>query len=189
MLSKEIQEAFNDQLNFEMFSANIYMSMAAHFDAMNLKGFASWMKVQYQEEILHMTKFYDFINERGAHVVMRAIEAPPTEWASPLEAFEHALAHERIVSGRINDLMTMAIEQTDHASANFLQWFVAEQVEEEASADAVVRQITLAADAPGAMLMLDRELGARTFAPPASTASEPEAGFFIPIALKRTLLI
>ena len=168
MLSKKIEQALNDQLNFEMFSANIYMSMAAYFDSLNLKGFANWMKIQYQEETLHMTKFYDFINERGGRVVISAMESPPTKWDSPLAAFEHALSHERIVSGRIGDMVTLATEQKDHASVNFLHWFVGEQVEEESSADAVVQQLKLIGDAPGAMFMLDRELGARIFTPPAT---------------------
>lgn len=166
MLNEKIESAFNDQMMFEMYSANIYMSMAAQFDSMNLKGFANWMKIQYQEEILHMMKLYDFIDERGGHVVISAIEAPPTAWDSPLAAFEHALRHERIVSGRIDELVTLAIEKKDHASANFLQWFVGEQVEEEASVNAVVQQLKLAGEAPGAMFMLDRELGARVFTPP-----------------------
>ena len=166
MLDKKIEDAFNEQLNFEMFSANIYMSMAAQFDSKNLKGFAHWMKMQYQEEILHLMKFYDFINERGGHIVIGEIEAPPNTWDSPLAAFEHALGHEQIVSGRINELVSLSIEKKDHASANFLQWFVGEQVEEEASADAVIQQLKLAGDAPGALFMLDRELGARVFTPP-----------------------
>ena len=166
MFDKKIEDAFNDQLNFEIFSANIYMSMAAQFDSMKLKGFANWMKIQYQEEILHMTKFYDFINERGGHVIISAIEAPPTAWDSPLAAFEHALHHERIVSSRINELVSLAVEKKDHASVNFLQWFVGEQVEEEASADGVIQQLKLAGDAPGALFILDRELGARVFTPP-----------------------
>ena len=167
MLSKKSEEAFNNQLNFEMFSANIYLSMAAYFDSMNLAGFAAWMKIQYQEEMFHTMKFYDFINERGSRVLMAAAEAPPTQWDSPLAAFENALAHERIVSGRINDLVTMATEERDHASVNFLQWFVGEQVEEESNVDTVVQQLQLMAGAPGAMFMLDRELGARVFTPPA----------------------
>lgn len=168
MLDKKIEDAFNDQMIYEMFSANIYMSMATWFDSMNLAGFANWMKVQYQEEMFHAMKFYGFINERGGRVIIKAIDAPPTEWDSPLAAFENALEHERIVTGRIGDLVAMAAEEKDHASVNFLQWFVGEQVEEESSVDAVVQQLTLAAGAPGAMFMLDRELGARTFTPPAA---------------------
>lgn len=168
MLSEKTQEALNDQLNFEILSANIYMSMAAYFDSLNLNGFANWMKIQYQEEIFHMRRLYNFINERRGRVLMKAVEAPPTEWDSPIVAFEHALAHEQIVSGRIDDLMALALAEKDNASANFLQWFVKEQVEEESSVDAVIQQLKLAGDAPGALFMLDRELGARVFTPPAA---------------------
>lgn len=168
MLSRNIEEAFNDQMNFEMYSANIYLSMATWFDSTNLPGFANWMKVQYQEEMFHAMKFQGFINERGGRALIKGIQAPPTEWDSPLAAFENALAHERIVTGRINGLVTMAAEEKDHASVSFLQWFVGEQVEEESSVDAVVQQLKLVAGAPGAMFMLDRELGARTFTPPAA---------------------
>lgn len=167
MLDKKIEDALNDQMNFEMFSANIYLAMAAQFDAMNLTGFANWMKVQYQEEIMHMMKFYDYLNERGGRAVFKALDAPPTEWDSTLAAFEHALKHERIVTGRINDLVTLAADEKDHATGNSLQWFVAEQVEEESSVDAVIQQLKLSSGAPGALFMLDRELGQRVFTPPA----------------------
>ena len=167
MLDAKIEAAFNDQLNFEMYSANIYLSMATWFDARNLTGFASWMKVQYQEEMFHAMKFYDFINERGGRTLIKGIAEPEAEWDSPRAAFENALAHERIVSGRINDLVTMAADRKDHASVNFLQWFVAEQVEEESSVDAVVQQLTLMEGAPGGLFMLDRELAQRVFTPPA----------------------
>ena len=168
MLDAKIENAFNDQMNFEIYSANIYMSMATWFDAENLAGFANWMKVQYQEEMFHAMKFYGFINERGGRVLIKGIPEPPSEWDSPLAAFEHALEHERIVSGRINDLMTMATEAKDHASANFLRWFVAEQVEEESSVDAVIQQLRLMEGAAGGLFMLDRELGRRVYTPPAS---------------------
>jgi ferritin len=168
MLSKEIEKALNDQMNFEMFSANIYMSMAAYFDSMNLEGFSNWMKVQYQEEMFHFTKFYNYINERGGRVLISAMDAPPTEWDSPLAAFENALAHECIVTGRINDLVVKAEEEKDHATFNFLQWFVGEQVEEEASVDGVIQKLKLVSDAPGGMFILDQEMGRRVFNPPAS---------------------
>jgi len=167
MLSKTIEDTLNDQMNFEMFSANIYLAMAAQFDAMSLTGFANWMKVQYQEEIMHMMKFYDYLNERGGRAVFTALDAPPTEWDSPLAAFEDALKHERIVTGRIGDLVALAADEKDHASGNFLQWFVAEQVEEESSVDAVIQQLKLSSGAPGALFMFDRELGQRVFTPPA----------------------
>jgi len=167
MLDKEIADSLNSQMNFEMYSANIYMSMAAWFDAGNLVGFANWMKVQYSEEMFHFTKFYDYINERGGRVRLSGMDAPETEWDSPLAAFENALAHERIVTGRINDLVAQAAESKDHATANFLQWFVSEQVEEEASVDGVVQQLKLVENAPGGLFMLDREMGRRVFTPPA----------------------
>ena len=168
MLGAKIETAFNDQMNFEMYSANIYLSMATWFDAKNLAGIANWMKVQYQEEMFHAMKFYDFINERGGRVLIKGIAEPSSEWDSPQAAFEGALAHERIVSGRINGLVTMAAAEKDHASVNFLQWFIAEQVEEESSVDAVAQQLKLVEGAPGGLFMLDRELGLRVFAPPAS---------------------
>jgi len=166
MLDKEIQDALNAQMNFEMFSANIYMSMAAWFDSQNLTGLANWMKIQYSEESFHFTKFYDYIDERGGRVLLSGMDAPPTEWDSPLAAFEHALSHEQIVTGRINDLITLAAGKNDHATQGFLQWFVAEQVEEEASVDGIVQQLKLMQGAPGALFMLDRELGQRVFTPP-----------------------
>ena len=167
MLNKEIADTLNSQMNFEMYSANIYMSMATWFDARNLVGFANWMKVQYSEEMFHFTKFYDFINERGGRVLLSGMDAPETEWDSPLAAFENALGHEQIVTGRINDLVVQATEAKDHATVNFLQWFVGEQVEEEASVDGVIQQLKLMEGAPGGLFMLDRELGQRVFTPPA----------------------
>jgi len=167
MLSEKTENALNDQMNFEMLSANIYLSMATWFDSKNLSGFAQWMRVQYQEEMFHAMKLGRFINERGGRVLIGAIAAPQTEWDSPLAAFENALAHERIVTGRINDLVSMAVEEKDHATANFLQWYVGEQVEEEASADGVIQQLKLMEGAAGALFMLDRELGQRVFTPPA----------------------
>jgi len=169
MLSKKIEDAFNDQMMFEMYSANIYMSMATWFDAKDLKGFAAWMKVQYDEEMFHAKKFYDYIDERSGRVIIGSIPAPETEWDSPLAAFETALGHEQIVTGRIGDLVELAGEEKDHASYNFLQWFVAEQVEEESSVDGVIQQLKLVEGAPGGIFLLDRELGQRVFTPPAAT--------------------
>jgi len=166
MLDKKTEDALNAQMNFEMLSANIYMSMASWFDSKNLTGFAAWMKVQYSEEMFHFTKFYNYIDERGGRVLISGMDAPPTEWDTPLAAFEHALSHEQIVTGRINDLLALAAEENDNASLNFLQWFVGEQVEEEASVDGVIQQLKLMEGAPGALFMLDRELGQRVFTPP-----------------------
>jgi len=167
MIKKEIQEAFNQQINEEIFSSYLYLSMSAYFESVNLKGFAGWMRVQAQEELVHAMKFFSFIHERGGRVALKALKAPETEWPSPQGAFEAVLKHEQYITGRINDLVARATKEDDNASAVFLQWFVSEQVEEEASAEEVLRKVALIKEAPGAMLMLDRELGQRTFKPPA----------------------
>lgn len=170
MISNEMEKGLNDQMNFEMFSANIYLSMATYFDSNNLSGCSSWMKVQYQEEMVHHSKFYDFISERGARVLIYGIEAPAVDWESPLAAFEDALAHEVIVTQRINNLMSQAIDEKDHATVNFLNWFVGEQVEEEANVGAVIQKMKLMTDAPGGLFLIDSELSQRVFAPPVTSA-------------------
>jgi len=167
MLSEKMEKALNDQLNAEMYSSYLYLSMAAYFQSINLSGFSTWMRVQTQEEMVHAMKFYDFINERGGRVTLGQIEGPPTEWESPLGAFEAALEHEQKVTGLINTLMDLALEGRDHATQIFLQWFVTEQVEEEDSANEVIQKIKLMGDAQGGLFMIDRELGQRTFTPPA----------------------
>jgi ferritin len=167
MLSEKMEKALNGQLNAEMYSSYLYLSMAAYFQAINLSGFATWMHVQTQEETVHAMKFYDFINGRGGRVNLSRIQGPTTEWESPLAAFEAALGHEQKVTQMINDLMELAIEGRDHATQIFLQWFVTEQVEEEDSANEVIQKIKLMGEAQGGMFMIDRELGQRTFTPPA----------------------
>jgi len=170
MLNKEMEDALNGQINAEMYSAYLYLSMSAYFQSISLSGFANWMRVQYQEEMAHAMKFYDFINERGGRATLKVIDAPPTNWASPLAAFEAAYAHEQKVTGLINDLVEKALEKRDHATSIFLQWFVSEQVEEEDNANKIVEHIKLMGDARGGMFMLDRELGQRTFAQPTQTS-------------------
>jgi ferritin len=168
MISKKMEEALNEQVNAEMYSAYMYLSMEAYFKSQNLNGFANWMRAQAQEEMMHAIKIYDFINERGGKVTLKAIDGPPTEWESPLAVFEAVYAHEQKVTGLINGLVDLAIKEKDHATNTFLQWFVNEQVEEEASADEVVQQLKMMKDAPGGMFMLNRELGQRVFTPPAA---------------------
>jgi ferritin len=170
MISEKMQKALNGQINAEYYSAFLYLSMSAYFESKGLKGFANWMRVQYQEELIHAEKFYGFVNEREGRVVLADIKAPPPSWSSPLAAFEDAVGHERKVSSLINDLVDLSLEEKDHATNNFLQWFVAEQVEEEASVSEVRDQIKLAGETGGGMFMIDRELGGRTFTPPASTS-------------------
>jgi len=166
MIGKKMEKALNDQINAELYSAYIYLAMAAYFEDENLAGCASWMRTQVQEETAHAMKFYDFVVERGGRVVLKAIEQPPKDWKSPLAAFEAAYEHEQYITGRINDLVDLAITEKDHATNSFLQWFVDEQVEEETSVDTVVQKFKMAEKAPGAMFMIDRELGQRTFTPP-----------------------
>jgi ferritin len=170
MLNKEMEKALNAQVNAEMYSAYLYLSMSAYFQSKSLGGFASWMRVQAQEEMGHAMKFYDFINERGGRVILEPIEAPPTDWDSPLSTFEAVYEHEQKVTGLINELVELALEKHDHATNIFLQWFVSEQVEEEDSANDVVEKIKLVGDAKGGLFMLDRELGQRVFTPPAKTS-------------------
>ena len=168
MLSQKMQEALNAQINAEYYSSYLYLSMAAHCQAINLEGFASWLRIQADEEMIHAMKIYDFVLERGGRVVLTAIEAPASEWPSPLAVFEATYAHEQYVTDRINKLVDLAVAESDHATNAFLQWFVNEQVEEEASADAVLQKLKLMADAPGGLFMLDQQLGQRTVAAPAS---------------------
>ncbi len=168
MFSEKMEKALNDQLNAETYSAYLYLSMEAYFQSISLKGFANWMRVQTQEELSHAAKFYNFINEMGGRVTLQAIDAPPTEWASPLAAFEATLEHEQKVTGLINKLVDLALEEHDHATNAFLQWFVTEQVEEEDSARENIDKINLVGET--SLFFLDQELGKRVFTPPAGGA-------------------
>ena len=170
MISKKMRKAINDQINAELHSAYLYLSMASYFKSLNLDGFAQWMTVQTQEEIAHAMKFFNFVLDRGGKALLAPIAGPDTEWDSPLAAFEAAYKHEQYITSRINDLVTLARQEGDNAAEIMLQWYVTEQVEEEASADGVVQKLRMMAGAPGGMFMLDRELGARVFTAPAAGA-------------------
>lgn len=161
MISKNLEKEINEQVQAEFYSSYLYLSMAAYFDDLNLAGFAHWMKIQAQEELYHGMKFFDYLLERGGRAELMEIEQPPKQWDSPLAVFENAYEHEQLVTGRINKLMDLAIEESDHASVSMLNWFVDEQVEEEASADEIVQKLKLMKDSPGAVYMLDKELGSR----------------------------
>lgn len=168
MLNEKVQEALCEQLNAELYSSYLYLSMSANFSAMDLSGFANWMRIQAREELMHAMKFYDYINERGGRMTLKEIITPQKEWESPKSAFEHTYSHEQKVTGLINDLVDMAISEKDHATNNFLQWFVEEQVEEEASSSGVLKKLELIGDDPSGLLMLDSELALRVFTPPAA---------------------
>ncbi len=161
MLTDKMQKALNGQMNAELYSSYLYLSMNAYFKSVNLDGFANWMYYQAQEELEHAMKFYDFICQRGGRVQLAQIEAPPSEWNSPLAVFEDTLAHEQKVTGLINDLVEIANEERDHASQIFLQWFVSEQVEEEDSVGGVLEQLKLMGEAKGGLFMMDREMAKR----------------------------
>jgi ferritin len=161
MLNAKIQDAFNRQLNAELFSAYAYLAMGAHFEATSFKGMAAWMRVQAQEEVGHAMRFYDFINDRDGRVVLAQIGAPKTEWSSPLEVFEDAYKHEVKVTGMINDLSNLAFAEKDHVANNFLQWFLNEQVEEEATVLTIRDKLQRVGDNGAALFILDEELGRR----------------------------
>jgi len=166
-MKEKMLKALNRQVREELDSAYLYLSMSAYMESVNLKGFANWLRVQTQEEISHAMKIYDFILERGDRVELDNLQKPQYDWDSPLAAFEAAYKHEVYISGLINDLVKLSFEESDFAAHTFLQWFVTEQVEEEASADEVVQNLKMTDNSKGALYMLDRELGSRVFTPPA----------------------
>jgi len=172
MLTQKMEEALNNQVNAEMYSSYLYLAMSAHFSEQNLEGFAHWMNMQAQEELGHGMKFYNYINERGGRVVLQAIAAPPVTWDSPLAVIEAVLTHEQKVTSLINELVDLAISEKDHASNIFLQWFVTEQVEEEASVNAVLQKLKLLGENSGGMFMIDQELSTR---PDACPCAQPQA--------------
>ncbi len=162
MIKDSVRDALNAQMNREFYSANLYLAMAAYFESMSLKGFSAWMQVQAKEEQAHGMKFYGYLVGQCARIAMEAIPAPKAGWETPLAAFEHALAHEQKVTGHIHDLADLAMKEKDHATAEFLQWFVKEQVEEEANATENVSKLQLATAGGAALLyLLDQELGKR----------------------------
>lgn len=157
MLTPELEQALNDQLNREYYSSYLYLSMAAHFEAAGFPGFASWMRAQADEEHVHAMKFFDFLNDRGGRVRLQLVAEPPAEFGTPLQVFEASLEHERFITSSIETLY----EQADRATQAFLDWFLTEQVEEEKSVGELVDAFRLAADSGPALLLLDRELGTR----------------------------
>ena len=165
MIGQRMQKAMNEQVMHETSSAYLYASMAAYFHAKGLDGMAQWMKAQAQEELGHALRFFNHVNERGGRVELLAIEKPQTEWDSPLAAYKAALAHEEFITGRINELATIADEENDRAAGILLQWFVSEQVEEEDSVSKVVAMLEIAGEKGPGLLMADRELGQRVAAP------------------------
>ena len=165
MISEKMEKAFNDQINKELYSEYLYLSMQAYFERLNLKGFVNWFTVQVQEEHAHAMGMYDYVHERGGKVELEAIEKPETDWETPLACFEQVLAHEEFVTSRINALMDVAEEVKDRA-LSFLDWYLKEQVEEEASVGGVLATLKLIGNDPNALLLLDKDLATRTFVAP-----------------------
>ena len=166
MINEKMEKAFNDQINKELYSEYLYLSMKAYFERLNLKGFVNWFNVQVQEEHAHAMGMFDYVHERGGEVELEAIEKPETKWESPLACFEQVLSHEEFVTSRINALMDVADEVKDRAALSFLNWYLKEQVEEEANVGGVLATLRLIGEDKKALLMLDKELAARTFVQP-----------------------
>jgi len=160
-MNKNIESAFNKQINAELYSSYLYLAMSAWLESQNLKGMAHWMRVQAGEEQNHARKFYDFIHDRGGRVKLAAIDAPPADWPSPAAAFQEAYKHECKISALIHALVDLAATEKDHPAANFLQWFVSEQVEEEAHASEIAGKLSAVGDNKGQVFMFDAHLGKR----------------------------
>lgn len=167
MLTPKMQKALNTHLNEELYSSYLYLSMAAHFEAKNLKGFANWMRIQSQEEYMHAMKFFNFILQKGGKVSLAQINTPKIEWNTIQEVFTDTLNHEQKITGLINQLVEVAMTEKDYAANSFLQWFVTEQVEEEANVEEIIHKIEMIGDNKSGLYMLDNELGSRTAAPSA----------------------
>ena len=165
MISTKMQEALNKQLNEELFSSYLYLSMATYFEEKNLKGFAHWFRIQSQEENMHGMKFFNFIVQKGGKVSLKQIETPKTDWNSILEVFTDSLKHEQKISGLINLLTELSMNEKDYATHTFLQWFITEQVEEEANVHELIQKLEMIGDNKSGLYLLDNELRSRVAAP------------------------
>lgn len=166
MLKKSLEKALNEQINAEIHSAYLYLSMSAYFQSQGLAGYANWMRIQFQEELAHGTHIFDYVCERGGKVQLTPIGAVEVEFAGIVDVFQKTLAHEQKVTALINNLVDIAIKESDHATRSFLQWYVDEQVEEEANAEQILYNLNLIKGEGQGLLMMDRELQARVFVDP-----------------------
>jgi ferritin len=173
MISKTMQDAINAQITREYYSSYLYLSMAAYFEAESLTGFAKWMRVQVQEENAHALIFFNYICDRGGKVELGAIEKPPVDFTSPLDAFQKTYEHEQKVTAWINGLADLAVAEKDHASRRLLDWFVDEQVEEEANDTTIIASLERIGNDGNALLNMDKDLGTRVFNVPAPLAARP----------------
>ncbi|MCF8358661.1 MAG: ferritin [Prolixibacteraceae bacterium] len=170
MLKEKIEKALNEQINKELYSAYLYLSMSAYAETLGMPGTANWMKIQAQEELSHANKFFDYVHERDGKVTLMPIDAVPNEFGSVKQMFDKVLEHEQYITASINNLVDIAIEINDHASRSMLMWFVDEQVEEEASAQAIIDQLNMVEGKGHGLFMIDKELGSRTFTDPTQEA-------------------
>ncbi len=175
MLGEKMAQGLNDQINKEMYSAYLYMSMSNYSNELGLKGFANWFMVQYHEEMLHAMKIYEYVTRQGNKAVLNEIKQPPAEWKSPLDMFEQTLKHEQFVTKSINDLVETAIAEKDHATQIFLQWYVTEQVEEEENDNEMISELKLIGDSKPGLLMMDKELATRAVNVPTDFSKGIEA--------------
>lgn len=162
MISQAMEKALFDQLNHEFYSAYLYLAMSAYCSHLEFNGAADWLKLQYEEEHIHATKIYNYLVEQGVHVMLKELEQPPSEYGSVLDVFTASLTHEQSMTARLNDLSDQALKEKDHATYNLLQWFVNEQVEEEATVGAIISKLKLVKDDGYGLLMIDNELGGRS---------------------------
>lgn len=161
MIKEKILKVLNKQLNEELYSSYLYLSMSTYFSSLNFDGFAKWMRMQSAEEYGHGMKIYDYVLQRDGKVVLTKIETPKAVWKSSLEVFQETLKHEQHISASINNIVNLAIQEKDHATSQFFQWFIGEQVEEEANASNILEKMKMVGDNKGGLFMLDRELGQR----------------------------
>ncbi|MBL7016432.1 MAG: ferritin [Kiritimatiellales bacterium] len=165
MITKKMETALNGQINKEFYSAYLYLAMSAYCNKLGMPGAEHWFRMQYDEEVMHMTKMFDYVMQHGGSAHLMQIDEPPQEFGSVLEVFEESLKHEQFVTKSINELLDVAVEEKDHASQVFLQWYITEQVEEESNVGEIVDRLKLAGDNGGALMMIDDKLAARL--PPA----------------------
>ena len=170
MINQAVQAAINEQIRHEFSSAHFYLSASGYFESITLSGFAQWMRLQSREEVVHALKLFDFLHDRGSRALLEAIDQPPHDFRSPLDAFTRALQNEQKITGLIHDLYALAVRERDYPAQVFLQWFVAEQVEEEKSIGRIIEELKMVGDNASPLLLLNRELGAR------AAADVPRAG-------------
>ncbi len=173
-MNPKVEKSLNDQMNFELYSSYIYMSMASYFRSLNLNGFAHWMEIQVREELAHSLKLYNYLTERGGKAVFEAIAKPPHEWDSPAEVFKHSHEHEQIVTSRMHEIVELALKEKDHTTNAHIQWYLNEQVEEEATVLGIYQQLKFADNSPQALLMFDRELAQRVFVDPNAPSAQKQ---------------